>query len=1282
MKILVTSMVRFGHFEKPGVGARHAHARGGPDLRLLLLAGTALAGLIAAPSLAAAEEPGKDGKVVANSAVRPLPVGENTEAESPADKPAIPFMISVDGETIDKSADPTEGEAEGTPAAGAGGPAVKTGRLAPGETPSASSGPPARPVDRQRRTDVSLAAVDIQVKFDGLEAEPMLNVSTMPVERTYKAGETVTFLATANYPAFIEKAEIRILREGREKDGPVAIIPVAVNATADWVMPDAAREEEGDFLYVLRVYDAKGRFDETEPLTVARSAKDLPRHEKAEATAPGMGEDRTARRNIPIHGGAVTVYGRHVPPGFAVSVLGEEIPLDPNQSFVVQRILPPGDHAVKVGVSGPSKSGGLKFTRDINIPDNDWFYVALADLTIGKRTGDDHVEDVRPGEYDEVYSKGRLAFYLKGKIKGKYLLTAAADTGEDELDELFRNLDSQDPRQILRRLDPDDYYPVYGDDSTFVEDAPTKGKFYVRLERGDSHVRWGNYKTEVSGTEFLRSDRALYGASAVYRSEETTSFGERRTEVEAYAAQPDTLPSREEFLGTGGSAYFLQRQDIVEGSETVAVETRDPVTGRVLSRQVLVYGDDYSFDYMQGVIILRRPLTSMTGTASPVRETALGGGKLYLTVNYEYEPVASDVDGYVYGGRAQHWFNDHVRVGVTGMDDSTDMADQKAYGADITLRRSEKTWLKAEIAHSKGRGFDLSQSSDGGLTWGNDGEAYDPEDDEGTAWRVEGEADLQELGAPVKGRIGAYYEEKERGFSTLYDYAAVNRRIWGVDGKVDVTENLTLGFSYDDLSDDDGQSQRNGEGTVSWEFDRHWKVSFGVSYTELMSPRAIDAGKSGYDGSRVDAGVRVDYRIDEDRLVYAFAQGTLDRADDIDRNDRAGIGTEFRLTDKIALSGEVSYGTHGLGALAGITYDPTANDHYYVGYKLDPDRAFDLDRDYEPFGYDKGAIVAGMKRTMGETTSAYSESTYDMFGERHSLTQTYGVIYTPDAMWTVDAGLEIGRVRDNTVSEGVQQEDFDRYAPSLAIGYKDEEAGIKARVRGEVRIERSDDGTRDQNTYLLAAGLSWKTSPDWRLLAHIDAVVSDTQSSSTSFANTDYVEASVGYAYRPVDNEKLNALFKYTWLYDLPGNNQLISGATGDSFAPAQRSHIVSADLIYDLTPWLSVGGKYGFRYSEVKYRTGGGSTFEEEWQASSAHLGVLRADLHLIKSWDVLIEGRALHMPEADTTDWGALAALYRHVGNNFKVGVGYNFGRFSDDLRDLTLDDQGVFLNVVGKF
>ena len=58
------------------------------------------------------------------------------------------------------------------------------------------------------------------------------------------------------------------------------------------------------------------------------------------------------------------------------------------------------------------------------------------------------------------------------------------------------------------------------------------------------------------------------------------------------------------------------------------------------------------------------------------------------------------------------------------------------------------------------------------------------------------------------------------------------------------------------------------------------------------------------------------------------------------------------------------------------------------------------------------------------------------------------------------------------------------------------------------------------------------------------------------------------------------------------------------------------------------------------------------------------------------------LWSPTAESTNYGALAAVYRHLGESFKVGVGYNFGKFSDDLADLTHDDHGVFVNAVGKF
>ncbi|KAB2716245.1 TonB-dependent receptor [Brucella intermedia] len=1230
--------------------------------RSLLLAGCVLAVANAAMPDASAEDRLR-GKVLDNSAVAKAPIAPNTEAESPGEEGDIPFSISVDGETLADSGKPK-------PASGK--------------------------ADRQRRTDVGLAAVDIQVKFDGLDARPILNVSTNPVRRAYRAGEPVRFLATANYPAFISRSEIRVFETDKTlKEEPAAIIPVAINGEAEWTMPETENEKTR-FKYILRVYGKDGRFDETLPRPIARTDKELPKESTklTEAPAPGMGEDNTGTRNIDVVGGAVTVYGRNVPEGYQVKALDGIVPLDKNQAFVVQRILPPGEQDVNVAVLGQEKGSALDFSRQINIPDNDWFYVGLADLTVGKRMGDDGIEDVRPGEYDEVYTKGRLAFYVKGKIKGKYLLTAAADSREGDIKDMFRGLDDRDPRSLLRRIDPDAYYPVYGDDSTIREDAPTNGKFYVRLDRGPSHVMWGNYKASIKGTEFMRSERGLYGANAVYNSEEVTSFGERKTEVNVYAAQPDTLPQRDEFLGTGGSAYFLKRQDITTGSETLTVEVRDQVTGEVKERRTLIYGEDYTLDYLQGVVILKRPLSSSTGTGGAIREGALGGNRIYLIAQYEFTPAIGEVDGYVYGGRAQHWFDEKVRVGVTGMNETTGEANQQAVGADIVIRHSEKTFLEAEVSHSKGPGFGLSRSTDGGLTL-SDVATTGTRDRAAMAWRTRGQFDLEDIvKGGVKGTVGAYYGEKQAGFSTLAEQVTVDERIWGVNANLDLTKDTALKLTYDDYvegreydefyqRETGGRTKRKGEATVSHQLDEYWKASFGVSYTELRSPIAVYSGKRGYDGERLDAGVRLDYAPDADHKYYVFGQGTLSRDGDVRRNDRLGVGTKYQLTEKVGLEGEISYGNSGLGGLAAITYSPTASDNYYFGYRLDPDRAFDLDRSYDLDGVDKGTFVLGMRRKLDDTLSTYAENNYDLFGRRMSLTKTYGVIYTPDKVWTVDGGFEAGSVEDDTVDPdtGAERSNFDRKAVSLSVGYKDEEQGINARIRGEARFEDSDDGSRDRNTYLFATGLSWKTSEDWRLLVNVDAVLSDS-SEDGSFRDGNYVDASIGYAYRPVDNDRLNALFKYAWVYDLPGENQ-VSAITGDEYGPAQRSHIVSADFTYDLMPWLSVGGKYGMRYGQVRERQMEDDRKEfSDWYTSSAHLGIVRADLHIVKNWDALVEGRVLHMPEAKTTDYGALLAVYRHVGENFKVGAGYNFGAFSDDLRDLTLNDRGVFLNVIGKF
>jgi hypothetical protein len=77
-----------------------------------------------------------------------------------------------------------------------------------------------------------------------------------------------------------------------------------------------------------------------------------------------------------------------------------------------------------------------------------------------------------------------------------------------------------------------------------------------------------------------------------------------------------------------------------------------------------------------------------------------------------------------------------------------------------------------------------------------------------------------------------------------------------------------------------------------------------------------------------------------------------------------------------------------------------------------------------------------------------------------------------------------------------------------------------------------------------------------------------------------------------------------------------------------------------------------------------------------------VRLDWNVVHKWDLLAEGRILATQGISTTDLGALLALYRHFGNNAKIGLGYEWGQVSDDLTDIDYQGSGVFLNMIAKF
>jgi hypothetical protein len=191
-----------------------------------------------------------------------------------------------------------------------------------------------------------------------------------------------------------------------------------------------------------------------------------------------------------------------------------------------------------------------------------------------------------------------------------------------------------------------------------------------------------------------------------------------------------------------------------------------------------------------------------------------------------------------------------------------------------------------------------------------------------------------------------------------------------------------------------------------------------------------------------------------------------------------------------------------------------------------------------------------------------------------------------------------------------------------------------------------------------------------RLLGKLDHSISD--SSLGEFYAGGYTEAVVGYAYRPVQHDRLRALTKYTYFFNVPTTDQVTLVNSPVEFI--QKSHIASLDLSYDLTAKWSVGGKYAYRMGEASLNRAQRQFFD-----NAARLSVLRVDWQFLKGWESLAEARMLELPDVSQRRRGALTAIYRYIGPNMKVGAGYNFTDFSDDLTDLRYDHKGVFVNFV---
>lgn len=1091
---------------------------------------------------------------------------------------------------------------------------------------------------------VTPAAGALYLRHEPEVRDPFLNVQGWVREGP---GTPVEFRYWSNYAAFVSRAEIRVLLpNGDTTQPPIAVTPIQPGGIATWSMGAFAT---GEVDYVVRVYGPNGQFDETRPkrLTLGKGSR------PSRGELLFLAQENSLRvQTIPINGSAVSAQGSGVGTLEHVMFMGQEVPVDAAGNFQATQILPKGPHIANVQVVNREGRVLRSADRDFSIADEDWFYVGLADLTVGQNATSGPIQAVTGStQFDEeIYVNGRLAFYLKGVVKGDWLLTASADTGDGPIEDLFDNFLDKDARSVLQRLDPDEYYPVYGDDSTAINDAPTDGKLFVRLERGPSQFLWGNFRTRLDGSTLTGFSRTLYGARVRHASAAQMENGAPRATIEAFAAEPGTVQSREEFRGTGGSVYFLRHRDLLGGSERAWIETRDPVTGLVLARQDLLPGADYDVNAIQGRIQLLNPLLS-SGAAAGVVTGATGNPQNYLVVTYEYSPGFSDPGDLVMGATATYQASDKLAVSASVLNQEGSTEGQQLGGVQATYALGPGSYLTAELAASKDQGTTTLRSLDGGFTFSTIPGASSGSD--ASAARVELGADLADLGLGA-GEARIVWLRREAGFSGPGAQTSEDVDQFNAEARIVVNERTTVRVKLDQR-DAPSQTATAAEIGVERQVTPALTVSASVKRDDIdtTTPSASTALSS--DGARTDVQVRADYEPVKTWSVYGYGQATVERTGTRVDNNRFGLGGTWRPNQALTLGGEVSDGDGGATARITGSYQLDERSSIYSSYELSNDR------EAADYSGRQGQFTLGGTTKVTDNVTLLAEQTYQHGDGPTGTTTGMGLDYAPEGSWTFGLKGEAGELTDPVNG------DLSRRAVSFAARY-----GTEKTTASAILEYRLDDGASRRVTWTSKNSISLKTSDDWRMIGRASVVHSD---STVANEDSDFYEVVLGGAYRPVENDRLNALVKYTYLYDYGAPGQV--GAGGGAVDYAQETHVFSLDVNYDVTPRLALGGKIAGRWGSIK-----DIAINGPWVDSYATLAILRADYRFASTWDVLGEYRLLDTAAAGASQSGGLVAVYKQFDENVRFGGGFNTTDFSSNLTNQDYSSRGWFLNLVGSF
>ena len=1096
--------------------------------------------------------------------------------------------------------------------------------------------------------------------------EPMLNVmapETIKLKRKFLE-EAIPFYLYSNYPFFIDRWEIFILDpdDPEKMENPIQILSGSHFPMGEAILWDG-KDSHGNkaalkksLQYQLRVYDTKGRTDFTSIANIKLvPSVDTSMPDSTDNIAREIhGTSRLHEQKILLEGSRVRIYGNEISENAKIQIAGYESPVDLDGNFSQEFILPAGEHALDLHYYSKERADPWRKQLHINVEENSFFLVALGDLTIGRNHIRGNIETLSPDDaFDrDLFTEGRFALYAKGKIRGKYLITAALDTGEDELSETLTNLNREDPRKLFRNLDPDRYYPVYGDESVTSSDVDTQGKFYLRIDWDRSQLMWGNFNTSFTGNEFVRYNRSLYGAKFRYESVETTDHGKAKLHLTTFASEAQTALGHNQFRSTGGSLYYLKHEDIVEGSDKVALEVRERDSERVIKNLTLQRGRDYEIDERKGRIILSRPIHQIAKgtTTSIIKEQPLDGDLNILVIDYEYRPTGFASDKLTYGARGKSWLNEHLQIGGTFVHENRETEDHQIWGLDGTLRYAPGTFIRGEYGNSRERQANSGwYSEDGGISFRDLRVVSQQDDRNGRAMGIEGRINFDEVTNAETGlRAESWWRQRSSGFSSARAETGTDTQEYGGAAHWEASEQLSIHAEASFLDRENEREKRSISAAAQYQLNDALAINAEIRH--LREKRTLDATaiEAAENTNSTIGALQVSYEISPGIEVYAAGQTTLKRDDDEDENNLISAGISAQVNDKLVIDVSTSIGNRGHSIEAGVDFSPNDDHHIYGNYSLSTDRST-AENDH--------VFTFGESSQITDRLSVFSEAQFTQGNNEQGLGHIFGLDFAPRPGWNLGFAVESSTFDSNDSGR------VERDVANLSAGFE------RDRLRWQSQLEfRRDKGDVDRHQWLSTNRVDWKWNEDLTLLA--DFAASYTKNFASDTTDGSFAEGNIGFAYRPVKHDRINLLGKYTLLYDIPSIAQ-------SSERRDERAQILSLEGIFDVNNKLSLGMKIAAKRGELRLGRDRG-----RWFRTQTELAVIRSNYAVSKNWDLLAEYRWLHVAEARDTRQGFLFSVNRHLNDHVSVGAGYNFTDFNDNLSRLNYHSQGWFVNLIGRY